>query len=182
LACSQRSDPEESRETAENAVAASPSSTTPLVPPPARSYDLDADISLRTAFARFHVDASAPINVEGGIFVMVGDHPGRVYDDSVALAHQALAAYFNGRFSKRPEQAVTVYIFGAQKAYDAFCRVHDQRGAVGGDGAVSRARPSSGAANREAGLDELDASGGVAGDCAAAVCTFGVGAVSLWTE
>jgi hypothetical protein len=121
LACSQRSDPEESRETPQNAAAASSSSPTPLVPPPAPPYDLDADISLRTAFARFHVDASAPINVEGGIFVMVGDHPGRVYDDSVALAHQALAAYFNSRFSKRPEQAVTVYIFDAQKAYDAFC-------------------------------------------------------------
>src|SRR5262249_23313009 len=34
----------------------------------------------------------------------------------------AIAAYFNGRFTKRPERAIAVYLFGDAGPYEAFCR------------------------------------------------------------
>lgn len=36
------------------------------------------------------------------------------------LVRQALPAYFNGRFSRRPDRAVTVVLLATQRAFDAF--------------------------------------------------------------
>jgi hypothetical protein len=38
------------------------------------------------------------------------------------VAGQALGAYFHGRFSRRPERAVSVYLFPSAAPYDAYCR------------------------------------------------------------
>jgi hypothetical protein len=91
--------------------------------PVRRPYDLDGDVRARIELARDllgDAGATAPAAVEGGVFVIIAEHAGHFFDASVKLAHDALKAYFHGRFSKRPE-AITVFVFPTRKAYETQC-------------------------------------------------------------
>jgi HEAT repeat protein len=51
---------------------------------------------------------------------MATDRGGRL-DEAVDLAHQVLPRYFDGRFSKRPDRAVTVLLFWTHDAFREEC-------------------------------------------------------------
>lgn len=96
-----------------------------VAPAPARpSYDLATDISSRIANARAELGADARVVVQREVFVFVGPKGNTMFDGAVHLAHDALEAYFNGRFSTPPEHAVVVYLFSSTPAYVAFCDKH----------------------------------------------------------
>jgi hypothetical protein len=101
------------------APSASPSDT---APPPLPVHDLAADVQSRVAQAHAELGAKAPVDVVADAFVLADAHPGPVYGASVSLARDALAAYFNGRFSRHPSHAVSVWISTDADSYQAFCR------------------------------------------------------------
>ena len=43
------------------------------------------------------------------------------FDSSVGLMRSSMAGYLNGRFGKKPERAITVYLFPKAEGYEAFC-------------------------------------------------------------
>jgi hypothetical protein len=86
-----------------------------------RPYDLDADVRERIARVRGEFGSDTPVHVEGSVFVLVAPDRSRLFEPAVRLVHDALGAYFNERFSKGPDRAVTVFVFGAQGPYDAYC-------------------------------------------------------------
>lgn len=96
------------------------SATAPLLPAP--DYDLAADIRLRTAFARLHLGSRAEVDIEDGVFLLVAEPYGIVMKPSVELVKPALAALYDGRFTKHPARAVTVYVVGKDADYEDLCR------------------------------------------------------------
>jgi hypothetical protein len=109
---------------ATSSTTAPPPASTASGPPLRRPYDLEADIRDRTERAHAELGDSAPVRVEAGVFVLVGPRPGRFFDASVKLAHDALQAYFHGRFARPPARAVTVFVFPKEAPYRTFCRQH----------------------------------------------------------
>lgn len=91
-----------------NAMAAS----VPAKPP----YDLAADLAARTELAKRELGKGVHVTVVEGVFLVVGPRGG------LGLMTGALGAYFNNRFRKRPERAVSVYLFSAQATYQRYCR------------------------------------------------------------
>ncbi len=88
------------------------------------AYDLDSDIRTRLTGARAELGDDVRVAIERGVFVFVGPKNSGMFDGAVRLAHDALAAYFNGRFSTPPERAVLVYLFSSSARYGAFCAKH----------------------------------------------------------
>ena len=84
-------------------------------PPP---YDLAADLELRTAFATRHGTRSL---VTDDVFLVASPDDGALPED-VKLVHDALAALLNGRFTRRPSHAVTVYVFDDDRSFDPMCK------------------------------------------------------------
>jgi hypothetical protein len=92
--------------------------------PAARVYDLASDVAERAAQAETDLGAGAEVAVVEGVFVVAGPPraaPGS-FRGALDVVRRALAAYFNGRFSQRPERAVSVYLFPSARPYDAFCK------------------------------------------------------------
>jgi hypothetical protein len=89
--------------------------------PPVPVYDLAFEVRARTEFARIDLGNGMDPQVVGDVFLMVSRFRGKVFDDSVAVAQQALAAYFNGRFAKHPEHAVTIYVFDRADEFRQYC-------------------------------------------------------------
>lgn len=82
-------------------------------PPP--RYDLEQDRNQRIELAKQELGPKTRPRVVEDVFVVMGQ------SDAVALVERATAAYFNGRFDKRPEKAISVYLFPNAKQYDAYC-------------------------------------------------------------
>ena len=59
-------------------------------------------------------------SVVSDVFVVVGP-PGGTYDSSVALFRSAMTGYLNGRFDKKPDEAITVYLLPNAQSYENFC-------------------------------------------------------------
>ena len=70
------------------------------VPTPA-PYDLAADLAMRLENARRELGPETVSDIEANVFLLVSPRRDAVFDASVHLSRQALAAYFNNRFSKR---------------------------------------------------------------------------------
>jgi hypothetical protein len=84
-------------------------------------YDLSADMARRSAEARQELGTRASVEAVEDVFLLVTP-PGQGSLTAVqSLAKNVLAAYFNGRFSKRPSQAISVYLFPDAKPYEAYC-------------------------------------------------------------
>ena len=79
-------------------------------------YDLEQDRKQRIELARQELGARTRTRVVEGVFVVVGQA------DAVGLMERATAAYFNQRFDRRPEQAISVYLFPSSQQYDAYCQ------------------------------------------------------------
>ena len=75
-------------------------------------YDLEQDRKQRIELARQELGARTRTRVVEGVFVVVGQA------DAVGLMERATAAYFNQRFDRRPEQAISVYLFPSSQQYD----------------------------------------------------------------
>mgnify|MGYP001054983621 CR=1 FL=1 len=94
-------------------------------PPPADpQYDLEADRERRTKKAKEELGAKAMVAIVSDVFVVVGppgSHAGR-FQRSVALMRSAMAGYMNGRFAKKPSEAISVYLFPDASSYEAFCK------------------------------------------------------------
>lgn len=93
----------------------------PAAPPP---YDLAADRQKRADAARAKLGKGTAVSVVSDVFVVIAP-PGWGSDQlaqSVGLIRNAMAAYMNGRFSRKPEAAISVYLFPSAQPYEAFCK------------------------------------------------------------
>jgi hypothetical protein len=75
----------------------------------------------RIAAARLELGDATRAEVVDGVFVLLGPSPSPLFDPAVRLTRQALAAYFSGRFAKRPDRPVAVYLFSSTAAYERYC-------------------------------------------------------------
>jgi hypothetical protein len=85
---------------------------------PDAPYDLAGDVAARVAAARRDFGAASPTSVEGDVFVVAGPAAA----GTAKFIRDTLAAYFNGRFDKRPARALSVYMFASAAPYEAFCK------------------------------------------------------------
>ncbi len=90
--------------------------------PAGPSYDLGADLEARAEALRAEFGRRARFEVVEGVFLLAS--PSGATGAPAAVAKGALAAYFNGRFERRPARAVAVLLFESAPPYDAYCRAH----------------------------------------------------------
>ncbi len=90
-------------------------------PPP---YDLDADRERRIKAAKAELGARTQTRIVSDIFVVIGPPgwQGQQFEQSVALMRSAMAGYMNGRFGKKPTEAISVYLFPTAAPYEGFCK------------------------------------------------------------
>ena len=55
------------------------------------------------------------------VFLVVAPGGRGALAGSIDVTRRALAAYFNGRFSRRPERAISVYLFPEARSYGRYC-------------------------------------------------------------
>ena len=102
------------------ALPTAPSASAPFALPD-RPYDLAADLRTRTDDVHRRFGERAGVRTEGDVFLFAGTDRGARLDEAVALAHRALPRYFAGRFSKHPDRAVTVLLFGYRERFRVEC-------------------------------------------------------------
>ncbi len=90
-------------------------------PPAEPAYDLEADRARRIAMAKEELGARASTSVVADVFVLIGPPGGARYDASVALVRSSMAGFLNGRFGKKPSQAISVFLFPDAAGYESFC-------------------------------------------------------------
>lgn len=92
-------------------------------PAPEAPYDRDADVQHRIATAKQELGPKIATAVVSDVFVVIGPKgwQGAPFDSSVSLMRSAMAGFLNHRFSKKPAQAISVYLFPEGKSYEAFC-------------------------------------------------------------
>jgi len=95
----------------------SPTPAWPTVP----GYDLDADVRLRASFAHTHMVDGMDVLVQDGVFVLAAPIELRLLDAAAPRTHDALAALLNGRFSRLPARAVTVYVVNHRASFARLC-------------------------------------------------------------
>jgi hypothetical protein len=106
----------------------------PLPPPPAKmpagenvpaasAYDMKADQERRAKVAKEELGPKAMSTVVSDVFVVIGPPgwQGGQFDQSVALMKSAMAGFMNGRFGRKPSEAISVYLFPNGQTYEAFC-------------------------------------------------------------
>jgi hypothetical protein len=96
----------------------------PPADPPEPAYDLASDRERRARVAKEELGARTVVTTVSDIFVTVGPPgwQGGAFDTSVALMRSAMQGFLNNRFSKKPEKAITVYLFPEATSYEAFCK------------------------------------------------------------
>ena len=105
-------------------------SNSSAAPPESRAstsagYDLAADIADRKRQAMAELGPRTDVQVIEGTFVVAAPGGRRALAPALDVTRQALSAYFNGRFEKRPARAVSVYLFPRAEPYDAYCKKRD---------------------------------------------------------
>ncbi len=85
---------------------------------------LEAERERRIRAARTELGGGAAAAVVEDVFVVVGapDWQGAAFERSVALVRDAMRAFRNGRFSKSPKRAISIYLFATAGAYEGFCK------------------------------------------------------------
>jgi hypothetical protein len=90
--------------------------------PPAEPYDLAKDQERRIQVAREELGPKISTAIVSDIFVVIGPPGGRTsFEPSVSLMRSSMAGYMNGRFGKKPGQAISVYLFPTAQGYESFC-------------------------------------------------------------
>jgi hypothetical protein len=87
----------------------------PAEPP----YDLAADLEARTRHVREEIGPKTKVELVEGVFLVAS--PSGKLRTAATVGRTALAAYFNGRFSRRPDKAVLVLLFDGAPTYDGYC-------------------------------------------------------------
>jgi Protein of unknown function (DUF1570) len=85
-------------------------------------YDLPADVAARGAEAKRELGKRAAVETVEDVFVLITPAGAGSLGETKGLTKQVLQAYFNDRFSKRPAQAISVYLFPDAKPYEAYCQ------------------------------------------------------------
>lgn len=87
-------------------------------------YDLAQDIADREADAKKRLGRGTVTTVAGGVFVLVSAPGWNAAEraQSTSLVERSLGAYLNGRFDKKPDRAITVYLFASGASYGKFCK------------------------------------------------------------
>jgi hypothetical protein len=85
------------------------------------SYDRVADIAQRIEEAKQELGPSSGATVVQDVFVIAAPSAGHARALARNVVKPALDAYFNGRFSRRPARAVSVYLFPSAAPYEAYC-------------------------------------------------------------
>ncbi|HET7545384.1 MAG TPA: hypothetical protein VFK05_36205 [Polyangiaceae bacterium] len=93
--------------------------------PPTARYDLQADLEARMREAVAELGPHTQVQVVERTFVVAAPGGRRALASALDVARRALAAYFNGRFDKRPTRAISVYLFPTAAPYDAYCQKRD---------------------------------------------------------
>jgi hypothetical protein len=90
-------------------------------PPP---YDLAADRDKRIQKAKDELGPKVRSAIVSDIFVVIGPPgwQGPQFDESVALMRSSMAGYMNNRFTKKPAEAISVYLFPTAQPYEGFCK------------------------------------------------------------
>jgi hypothetical protein len=106
---------------------AKPTKKQPLPPlvtpqPKAPSYDLEADVTARKAEAVKDLGKRTETEVIEGVFVVAAPGGKAALAGAIDVTRRSLAAYFNGRFGKRPQKAISVYLFPTSAPYEAYCQ------------------------------------------------------------
>jgi len=86
------------------------------------TYDLPADVARRSAEAKRELGPRATVSTVEDVFVLIAPPGQSAEAGTVELTKKVLGAYFNGRFSTKPSQAISVYLFPDAKAYEAYCQ------------------------------------------------------------
>ncbi|MGZ3448048.1 MAG: hypothetical protein ACXVEF_00530 [Polyangiales bacterium] len=89
---------------------------TPREPP----YDLAGDLESRKQAIRKQVGTKTKFEVVDRVFLIAA--PNGAMGASAVVSKKALEAYFHGRFTKKPERAVTILLFENAPPYHAFCK------------------------------------------------------------
>jgi len=86
-------------------------------------YDMSVDQQRRARVAKEELGSKAVTAVVSDVFVVVGPPgwQGGQFEQSVALMKSSMAGYMNGRFGKKPAEAISVYLFPNSQTYEAFC-------------------------------------------------------------
>ncbi|MBN1610184.1 MAG: hypothetical protein JW940_26390 [Polyangiaceae bacterium] len=100
--------------------ASAAASAAPIAATPA--YDLVADVARRIDEAKRELGPSSGATVVQDVFVVAAPSAGTARALARSVVKTALDAYFNGRFSRKPARAVSVYLFPSAAPYDAYCR------------------------------------------------------------
>ncbi len=90
----------------------------PLVPEPP-IYDLKSDIEARIQRAKSELGNRISVHAVKDVFVIIG-REGQV-SGAARTAELAIEAYLNGRFTRAPDKAVSVYLFPSARPYQAYC-------------------------------------------------------------
>jgi len=85
-------------------------------------HDLPKDLAARRTAATLELGAGTHHEVVEDVFLVAAPGGRGALAGPIDITRRATAAYFNGRFSKRPERAVSVYLFPEARRYDAYCR------------------------------------------------------------
>jgi hypothetical protein len=109
-----------------------PASAAAAEKPPAPPYDLESDRDARVKLAREDLGASTKAVRVSPIFIVAGPSAA-VTASATPFIEAVIGAYTNGRFSKPPSQAISIYIFPESGPYNGFCRKH-----YGGKDCISR--------------------------------------------
>jgi hypothetical protein len=86
----------------------------------AAPYDLANDLAARRANALAQLGPSAVAEVDADVWLFASPARDATFAAARELAHRAWAAYFHDRFTRRPDRAVTVYVFASRSAFGAF--------------------------------------------------------------
>ena len=89
---------------------------------PTPPYDLGADLDTRRREALDDLGRAAAVDVVENVFVIAAPGGAQALASSRDLARRALRAYLDGRFGRRPNRAVSVYLFSDAGPYGAYCR------------------------------------------------------------
>jgi hypothetical protein len=90
--------------------------------PPGPPYDLAADLEARRSEALRELGARTRFETVEDVFLIVAPGGRGGLASAIDVTRRALAAYFNGRFSRRPEKAISVYLFPEATPYNRYCR------------------------------------------------------------
>jgi len=94
----------------------------------APSHDLGAEVAARTEEARRELGRKAGVETVEGVFVLAA--PTGDLNATARLTRSVLSAYFNQRFSRRPERAISVYLFSEPRSYEAYCQQRWREGCI----------------------------------------------------